>query len=156
ELGWRPSPPRPSAGLDVGGEAPLFSGRDLNGRVVDLKSLRGRPVLIDFWESTCAPCVRAVSPLRRISEQYGDRLRIVGVSLDRDRKAFEAFVYNQHLPGIQIYDGTGWKGPIPSLYEVGENGIPRYVLLDARGRVVLVDELERVEKAIAGLVQAPG
>ena len=153
EPGWIAPASTPSTGLDVGSEAPSFSGRDQNGREVVLGSLRGRPVLIDFWESTCAPCVRAVIPLRRISEQYGDRLQILGVSLDKDRKAFDAFVYNQHLPGVQLFDGAGWRGPIPRLYEVGQNGIPRYILLDARGRVVLIDELDRVEKAIARLVQ---
>ncbi|PYT17646.1 MAG: hypothetical protein DMF51_01945 [Acidobacteria bacterium] len=132
-------------------EAPLFSGLDLNGKEVFLKDLRGRPVLIDFWSSTCAPCLKAVIPIRRIADQHDGALRIVGVSLDEDRKAFEAFVYNHHLPGIQIFDGGGWRGPIARLYGVAQEGIPHYVLLDASGRIAAIGDLKDLEDDIARL-----
>ena len=137
--------------LRPGLEAPLFSGLDLKGKQVFLKDLRGRPVLIDFWASTCPPCLKAAIPIRRIADQYAGSLRIVGVSLDVDRKAFEAFVYNQHLPGIQIFDGGGWRGPIARLYGVAENGIPHYVLLDADGRIAASGDLQDLEDEIARL-----
>src|SRR5207249_2538119 len=83
--------------LRPGDEAPPFSGRDLDGKEFSLKDPRGSLVLIDFWASWCHPCEQAVIPIRRLAEQYRGKLRIVGVSLDEDRKAFEAFVYNHHL-----------------------------------------------------------
>jgi len=139
------------AELHPGMEAPLFSGLDLNGKEVSLKDLRGRPVLIDFWSSTCAPCLKAAIPIRRIADQHDGALRIVGVSLDEDRKAFEAFVYNHHLPGIQIFDGGGWRGPIARLYGVAQEGIPHYVLLDASGRIAAIGDLKDLEDDIARL-----
>lgn len=143
----------PIAPVDLrpGLEAPLFSGVDLKGREVFLKDQRGRPVLIDFWSSTCPPCLKAAIPIRRIADQYGDSVQILGVSLDVDRKAFEAFVYNQHLPGIQIFDGGGWRGPIVRLYGVAQEGIPHYVLLDANGRIVAFGDLHDLEDDIARL-----
>ncbi len=143
------------ADLGPGVEAPAFTGADLQGKEVALKDLRGRPVLLDFWASTCPPCVKAVVPIRRIAEQYAGALTIVGVSLDDDRKAFEAFVYNQHLPGIQIFDGGGWDGPIARLYGVAREGIPHYVLLDGRGRIVAIGDLQDLEDDIARLAAAP-
>jgi peroxiredoxin len=151
--GGTPAAPQPPLELRPGVEAPLFTGRDLQGRDVSLKDLRGRLVLIDFWASTCPPCARAVIPLRRISEQHEGKVQIVGVSLDEDRKAFEAFVYNQHLPGIQIFDGTGWRGTIARLYGVPANGIPHYVLLDEAGRIAAIGDLARAEEAIARLIR---
>jgi len=143
------------AELRPGMEAPPFSGLDLNGQEISLKSLRGRPVLIDFWSSTCAPCLKAVIPTRRIADQRAGSLSIVGVSLDEDRKAFEAFVYNQHLPGIQIFDGGGWRGPIARLYGVAQQGIPHYVLLDANGRIDAIGDLKDLEDDIARLAATP-
>ena len=143
--------PEPSGDLRPGVQAPTFSGRDLHGKEVSLEDLRGSLVLIDFWASTCPPCERAVIPLRRIAEQYEGKLRIVGVSLDEDRKAFEAFVYNQHLPGTQIFDGAGWHGPIARLYGVPANGIPTYVLVDRDGRIAAIGDLDKVEETIARL-----
>jgi len=147
--------PEPSGELRPGAQAPTFSGRDLHGKEVSLEDLRGSLVLIDFWASTCPPCERAVIPLRRIAEQYKGKLRIVGVSLDEDRKGFEAFVYNQHLPGIQLFDGAGWNGPIARMYGVPANGIPYYVLLDRDGRVAAIRDLDKLEETIARLAVPP-
>ena len=139
------------AELRPGMQAPLFTALDLKGNPFALEDLRKRPVLLDFWASTCPPCLKNVIPLRRIAEEYSGRLVIVGVSLDEERPAFEAFAYNQHLPGIQIFDGGGWHGPIARLYGVVATGIPRYVLLDADGRIVAIKALLDLEDDIARL-----
>jgi thiol-disulfide isomerase/thioredoxin len=131
--------------------APLFTATDLKGNPFALEGLRKRPVLLDFWASTCPPCLKNVIPLRRIAEEYAGRLAIVGVSLDEERPAFEAFAYNQHLPGFQIFDGGGWHGPIARLYGVAGTGIPRYILLDADGRIVAIEALQDLEDDIAHL-----
>ncbi len=149
------APPAPVE-LRPGMEAPLFTGLDLKGREVALRSLRKKPVLIDFWASTCPPCVKNAIPLRRIADQYAGLLTIVGVSLDEDRRAFEAFAYNQHLPGIQIFDGGGWRGPIARQFGVSESGIPHYVLLDADGRIAAIAPLIDLEDDIARLVSSRG
>lgn len=149
-----PPPAATSPVLGPGVEAPLFSGRDIHGREISLKDRRGGPVLIDFWASTCPPCERAVIPIRRIAEQYKDRLRIVGVGLDVDRKAYEAFVYNHHLPGDQLFDGEGWGGPIPALYGVKESGIPYYVLVDRNGGIAAIGtRLDTIEATIVRLTR---
>ncbi len=132
--------PRPDRGPraeppEIGGEAPAFSAGDLRGVEVRLAALRGRPVLIDFWASWCPPCRGTALTVRRLAAEYGDRLAIVGVSLDEDRRAYEAFVYNHHLPGHQIFDG-GWDGPVASRYGVAAVGIPYGVLVGEDGRVV--------------------
>lgn len=131
--------------------APDFTARDLSGHDVSLSALRGKPVLIDFWASWCAPCRPETVVLRRLAEQYAGRLEIVGVSLDDDRKAYEAYAYNLRLPGRQVHDG-GRKGPIGRLYGLRESGLPYSVLLDTEGRVVSMQPTLRAqEEAIARL-----
>jgi thiol-disulfide isomerase/thioredoxin len=130
--------PGPVDPPDIGTEAPLFTATDLSERQVKLESLRGGPVLIDFWASWCPPCRSAALTLKRLAGEHGTRLRIIGVSLDEDRQAFEAFAYNLHLPGHQIFDG-GWYGPIADLYGVASVGIPYSVLIGRDGRVVAAD-----------------
>ena len=126
---------RPAKGPpDVGAEAPIFTATDLEGVEIRLDALRGRPVLVDFWASWCPPCRGAALTLRRIAGEHGERLAIVGVSLDDDRRSFEAFSYNNHMPGNQIFDG-GWKGPIATLYGISSVGIPYAVLVGEDGRV---------------------
>lgn len=147
----------PAAGpAGPGSEAPFFSGRDQKGEEVSLKALRGRPVLIDFWASWCAPCRQSAIILRRLADEHAGRLVVIGVSLDDDRRAYEAFVYNHHLPGHQIFDG-GRDGPIGRLYGIRSTGIPFSVLVDPESRVAAAGgSLQEMERTIARLVAAPG
>jgi len=139
----------PHGEIVVGQIAPAFTAKDMRGRQVSLEELRGRPVLIDFWASWCPPCRDAVVVLRRLADQYGDRLTIVGVSLDEDPNAFEAFVYNHHLPGFQVHDG-GPFGPISVLYGAPAASIPYSVLIAPDGTVLEVGHsLRQQETAIA-------
>jgi thiol-disulfide isomerase/thioredoxin len=145
----------PAGEIQVGRPAPEFTARDLSGLEVSLTALRGRPVLIDFWASWCPPCRDSAIALRRLADQYGDRLIIVGVSLDEDPRAFEAFVYNQHMPGRQISDG-GPFGRIGVLYGVPAASIPYSVLISPDGTVLSVgNSLADKEEILVRLVGPP-
>ena len=122
----------PEAPPSVGDRAPDFEATALTGERVTLASLKGRPVLIDFWASWCPPCADAAIQVRRLADQYGARLAVVGVSLDDDPQAFEAYVYNHHLPGLQIHDG-GPSGNLSRLYAAASAGLPFAVLVGADG-----------------------
>ena len=118
----------------AGQTAPPFAGRDHEGGAVDSSEMRGRVVLLDFWASWCPPCRDAALVVRRLAAQHGERLMVVGVSVDEDPRAFEAFVYNQHLPGRQIHDG-GPTGPISTAYGAAAAGLPYSVLIGADGTI---------------------
>ncbi|WP_103027932.1 TlpA disulfide reductase family protein [Salinibacter altiplanensis] len=44
----------------------------LSGRELSASSLRGRHVLLDFWDSWCAPCVEAIPKLKKVYDRYRD------------------------------------------------------------------------------------
>ena len=141
--------------LEAGRPAPPFTGKDQDGRVVDSKQLAGRVVLLDFWASWCPPCRDAALVVRRLAVQHGDRLAIVGVSVDEDPRAYEAFLYNQHLPGRQIHDG-GPRGPIASAYGAAAAGLPFAVLIAPDGTVAALGRSPAdIEPALARLIGAP-
>ncbi|HZN04116.1 MAG TPA: redoxin family protein [Candidatus Polarisedimenticolia bacterium] len=143
--------------LEAGQPAPPFSGKDQDGRTVESGALRGRIVLIDFWASWCPPCRDAALVVRRLAAQHGERLAVVGVSVDEDPRAYEAFVYNQHLPGRQIHDG-GPAGPISSAYGAPAAGLPFSVLIAADGTIAALGRSPaEVEPALERLLAAlPG
>ena len=65
--------------------APPFSVRDLDGHTVRLQDLRGRPVVLDFWATWCAPCRVSMPDLDSLQVRYADEgLVILGLSLDED------------------------------------------------------------------------
>lgn len=76
-----------------GQSAPALSGTTLDGSNLDLGSLRGRPVIVNFWKSDCVPC-RDEFPLfkQALADHAADGLAIVGVDFrDSDdlARAFE-------------------------------------------------------------------
>ena len=71
--------------------APDFTLEALTGGAVSLAELRGRPVLIDFWATWCAPCVRQIPVLNAFTEKYGERIPVLGISVDVDADAVGPF-----------------------------------------------------------------
>src|SRR5207245_4206477 len=70
-------------GFRVGDHAPDFELRSLDGGRVSLSELRGKPVLLNFWATWCAPCRVEMPWLVELHEKYrAQGLQIIGVSLD--------------------------------------------------------------------------
>ena len=156
----------PSAGLPVLGRAPEFAG---NGRwfntpgdgPLDLKGLRGRVVLIDFWTYTCINCLRTMPYLRAWDGSYRDRgLTIVGVhtpefAFERDSGNVERAIADNRLryPVVQDNDFATWNA-------WGNQYWPAKYLIDARGRVRYVHfgegKYEETDSAIRALLAESG
>lgn len=81
----------PTEGLRVGDVAPELSGavdgkpvelRDLDGNVVRLADLRGRPVWINFWATWCPPCQEETPVLRDVFDTHrAEGLVVLGISV---------------------------------------------------------------------------
>lgn len=59
-----------------------FSLQDIDGRKIRLGDLRGKVVLINFWTTWCSACLSEMPELIALQKRYGDRLAVIGVSLD--------------------------------------------------------------------------
>jgi thiol-disulfide isomerase/thioredoxin len=108
--------------------APDFTLRDLAGGEVALAALRGRPVVIDFWATWCAPCERQVPVLNAFHEKYGDRIPVLGIAIDAGGAAAvgpfvarHALRYRVLLGDVglaQAYEAFGF----PTLFVIGPDG----------------------------------
>ncbi len=62
-----------------------FTLKDFNGNEFTLSSLKGKPVLLDFWASWCPPCKKAMPFLASLDKKYRDQgFVLIGVNLDRN------------------------------------------------------------------------
>lgn len=91
----------------------------------------GRVVLLDFWASWCGPCAESFPWLNEMQARYGQDLAIVGVNVDADAAAADAFL-RKHPATFGILRDP--EGALPEFYEI--NGMPSSVILDRDGRVL--------------------
>ena len=112
--------------------ARAFKVKSSAGEELSLEKFKGRVVLLDFWAAWCGPCRFEMPEVKKIWKKYGgDQFVIVGVNLDSNRAAFEAYMKQEELSWPQYYDGLGWGNKIARLY--GVSGIPHTILIDREG-----------------------
>ncbi len=116
--------------------APDFSLETLTGETLRLSDFRGRPVLLNFWNSWCPPCRTEMPELQQVQETLGDRVAILAVNLLYQEDRLEdvyAFVREQGLTFPVLLDRDG---RVVTDYRVGS--LPTSFFIDAEGKIYLV------------------
>ena len=155
------APPRP-----VPTTMPDLELPDLAGKARSLRSFGGRPLIINFWATWCAPCRREIPLLRELRQRYrADQLEIVGIAVDFSSAVQE---YLRYTP-IDYPLLVGEQQGLAAAEQFGmEPVLPFSVFADTQGRIVAVKvgelhrdeadfiltEIREVDKGQIGLAQA--
>jgi thiol-disulfide isomerase/thioredoxin len=92
---------------------------------------RGKPLIINVWASYCGPCLAEMGSLERLWQRYGDRINIIGISIDDYRERAEVFLARAGTTFPHYIDN---KLILENM--LGVNNIPLTVLVDKQGRVL--------------------
>lgn len=139
--------------LGIGSAAPEISLNTPDGKMVSLSSYKGKVVLVDFWASWCRPC-RAENPnvVKAYAKFHDKGFDVLGVSLDKDKGAWQKAIGDDHLTWTHISDLGMWNSSVVKSYNI--TGIPFSVLLDKEGKIVAKGlRGEELESAISKLLQ---
>ena len=135
-----------SGGASPKRPAPELPGQVLSGHRVDLASLRGRPALVNFWASWCAPCKQEAPELQRFAKAVGHNATLVGVDWNDRPDNARSFIVRNHWSYPVLRDPSGAVG---NAY--GLSGLPTTFVLDSSGNIV---ETLRGPQSAASLRQA--
>lgn len=105
----------------------------VDGREVNLASMRGRVVLVDFWATTCAPCVGELPRVYDVYNKFHNRgFEVIGISCDDHKDALLKFLKKTGYPWPQYFDGNP-QGNNKFTAEFGIDGVPHIFLVDKKG-----------------------
>ena len=119
--------------LDRLGKAIDINGTTVDGKTFDLKNLKGKVVLIDFWGTWCGPCVAEIPNIVNAYQKYHRKgFEVIGVSSDKADSTVVQFFKAREIPWpcINVEDSR----KLIDLHEV--TGFPTTLLVDQTGRVV--------------------
>lgn len=122
-----------ASGAEDYAPAPALSLNLIDGNKLDLASLRGKVVLIDFWATWCLPCVSEIPMFNELNKQYKPQgLELVAISLDEEgAEKVKQFLKRYPMNYTQV---IGDKS-VASQFSVEESSLPVAFLIDKQGRV---------------------
>jgi thiol-disulfide isomerase/thioredoxin len=133
--------------------APALGSRTLTGAPFSLRSLRGRPAVINFWASWCSGCRSEAGQLARASKRLGSQAAFIGVDVTDHKKS-----------ALRFARSHGWRYPlVPDggdtiAIRYGVVGLPTTVFVDSRGvvvdRIVGPTNAHEIEQMVRALSRA--
>ena len=116
--------------LAMGFEMPNVTVTRLDSSAIDLTALRGKPVVINWWQTACSPCIAEMPELNELVEKYADRdVEFLAIA---DNEIAELIPFLKKHPFI--YDIAVANDEVVHTFGTA---YPRHVIVSGEGKVVL-------------------
>jgi len=135
-----------------------LTGQTLDGKTFSTKDWKGKVILVDFWATWCAPCVKALPRVKKMYIDYHAKgLEIVGVTCDSEVERLQVFLdKNKDMPWPQLFDAKESPkldfSPVAKAW--GVERLPTMFLIDRNGVLQSVAAEDDFEKQIPKLIEA--
>jgi cytochrome c biogenesis protein CcmG/thiol:disulfide interchange protein DsbE len=126
-----------SASMDGGSKIPSVKLKDIDGNSVNTAELSndGKPMVISFWATWCAPCKKELNAIHEVYEDWQDEtgVKVIAVSIDDARSATRVKPY---------VDAQGWEFEVlmdtngDFKRSLNVNNVPQTFLVDGNGDIV--------------------
>lgn len=124
----------------------------ITGLRISTADYRGKVVVIDFWATTCVPCLAEIPHMKELYAKYRERgLEFIGVSLDESEdagglKSLRRHIKKHRIPWSQYYQGDGYDSAFSKFWGIGS--APSMFVLDKRGRLRSVDAVGKLDELL--------
>jgi thiol-disulfide isomerase/thioredoxin len=137
----------------VGSPAPDFTLNNINGKLITLSGLKGKPVLINFWATWCAPCRTEMPAIEAAYQKYGaDGFTVLAVDADEALADVTDYVKALDLsfevlmdPGLEVTNLYRVRA-FPSSFFVDRDGNISAFQIGAMSDSILADNISKILK----------
>lgn len=129
-----------------GKKSPNGKLKDINESTIEVESFKGKLLIIDFWATWCAPCLKEAPIFKEIAERYkNSNAEFISISVDQDFADWKSHILKNNWNGKNYWFGMQEDDPFFSfLYskqKVDQNelvliGLPKYVIISPNGEVL--------------------
>ena len=126
-----------SMAMDGGSKIPSVKLKDIDGNSLNTAELSndGKPMVISFWATWCAPCKKELNAIHEVYEDWQDEtgVKVIAVSIDDARSATRVKPY---------VDAQGWEFEVlmdtngDFKRSLNVNNVPQTFLVDGNGDIV--------------------
>ncbi len=127
----------------IGTPAPKFEIVDMEGNNITSENTKGKPVLLNFWFTTCPPCIKEIPALNRIYKKYKDQVVFASISRDWKEKVLK---FEEKHP-IDMPVSVVSQNNIDTF---NINGFPTNIVIDSKGNyyAYLLGGRQDIEEAL--------
>ena len=119
----------------VGMPSPRIKLANTKGDSISLGDFKGKPVILNFWASWCAPCLAALPYENSLYDKHSAKgLAIVNICVETDREQWESLSRKKGLRMTNLYATPDEYRRLKRLYNV--EGLPRSLLIAKDGTVM--------------------
>lgn len=138
----------------TGGPAPPLELRDLSGQDVRLADFRGRTVIVNFWATWCAPCVKEMPALQRLRDRLASEgVEVIAVNYQENAARIRPFLEQMRLDLTVVRDHDG---SVREAWDV--NVFPTTFIVNPNQRIALVavGEIDWDDSRVQARIRAIG
>jgi cytochrome c biogenesis protein CcmG, thiol:disulfide interchange protein DsbE len=116
----------------IGKPFPIATLTSMDKKIIDLSYLKGKPSLLNFWFTTCKPCIEEMPVLNKLKAAFKDSVNFVAITYEKTDKVV-AFLKKHVYDFVQVADAEKLINALQM------TSFPINIFLDKNGSVVRVE-----------------
>lgn len=132
---------------NIGKLYPLYRIEKLDGSIIDIDSLKGKPTLINLWFTRCPPCIKEMPIMNQLKEKHQNRFNFLAITMDK-KKTVEKFLKKHAFHFDHITNSNELT------LELGFYSYPTNIILDKNGRMNVYTGAVRHERRLLKILES--